>query len=422
MGTSIRWGCFHLGQGLAQLTSTQGPGWRSFQSTYSFLLLNSKANHMVGLKSLSKGLRNTTTLETHVVLKKNALFLPVTNLLLRHGDVVTMPSAGCEPASGSSPQSHWEKDESGERHIITWFQSESEKFIGLKPSQKKPTNRMRSSIVLCLKKTSVFFENPNLGSTWLKPISPFHIWCHDSMIRLAFLAHFKCGEALRFTIGSRAELSVSQGAASAKRCRWFRTKSKNPARSMNFLHEYIHPVYLQSFLASFESWKFLESICICFQGQHPACRSRRHHAKWGRRPSVSGLPKQKNAVGWNHVGRCWIYIFPCWSILWMLSFYLPHVQKMSLYYIGWDYLRSYPRYGANTKPTSKRGLLNPPTSPVTHRQTSARWGQSQFLPGSFWMGCLMSLGGIRYFPQNILCTTCLRPQIMEFHGSGCFFS
>lgn len=61
---------------------------------------------MVGLKSLSKGLRNTTTLETHVVLKKNALFLPVTNLLLRHGDVVTMPSAGCEPASGSSPQSH----------------------------------------------------------------------------------------------------------------------------------------------------------------------------------------------------------------------------------------------------------------------------------------------------------------------------
>ena len=168
---------------------------------------------------------------------------------------------------------------------------------------------MRSSIVLCLKKTSVFFENPNLGSTWLKPISPFHIWCHDSMIRLAFLAHFKCGEALRFTIGSRAELSVSQGAASAKRCRWFRTKSKNPARSMNFLHEYIHPVHLQSFLASFESWKFLESICICFQGQHPACRSRRHHAKWGRRPSVSGLPKLKNAVGWNHVGRCWIYIY-----------------------------------------------------------------------------------------------------------------
>lgn len=73
MGTSIRWGCFHLGQGLAQLTSTQGPGWRSFQSTYSFLLLNSKANHMVGLKSLSKGLRNTTTLETHVVLKKKCI-------------------------------------------------------------------------------------------------------------------------------------------------------------------------------------------------------------------------------------------------------------------------------------------------------------------------------------------------------------
>ena len=129
------------------------------------------------------------------------------------------------------------------------------------------------------------------------------------MIRLAFLAHFKCGEALRFTIGSRAELSVSQGAASAKRCRWFRTKSKNPARSID-LHEYIHPVHLESFLASFESWKFLESICICFQGQHPACRSRRHQAKWGRRPSVSGLPKLKNVVGWNHVGRCWIYIFP----------------------------------------------------------------------------------------------------------------
>ena len=102
-----------------------------------------------------------------------------------------------------------------------------------------------------------------------------------------------------------------------------RTKSNNSGCSNWFAS--IHPVHLELplemkfFLASFESWKFLESIWICFQGQHPACRSRRHQAKWGRRPSVSGLKLKCDVVEimLDYVGSTYSL---GWSILWMLSF------------------------------------------------------------------------------------------------------